>query len=211
MSIVNKIFKSRHIILDMIKNRGYKTDKYENFSDNEIDIMVSNTSKNTSDDGPLDMIFENNNKLYVKYLINQKLRINNLTNLVEDIITNKNKNIQENDTLLIITLDKVTNDIFDEFIETIFQKNKIFIQLFWIDTLMINITEHNLVPTHVLVDEQEKQLILEKYNLSSYNQLPIILKSDPVAKYHGGKRGDIFKILRDSETSGVYVSYRYVQ
>ena len=208
MSIVNKIFKSRHIILDMIKNRGYKTDKYENFSDNEIDIMMSNTSKNTSDDGPLDMTFENNNKLYVKYLINQKLRINNLTNLVEDIIMTK---LKENDTLIVITPDKVTNDIFDEFIETIFQKNKIFVQLFWIDTLMINITEHNLVPKHVLIDEQEKQSILEKYNLSSFNQLPVILKSDPVAKYHGGKRGDIFKILRDSETSGEYVSYRYVQ
>ena len=117
----------------------------------------------------------------------------------------------ENDTLIIITLDKVTNNIFEEFLENIYQNNKIFIQLFWIESLMIDITQHSLVPKHTLISEEEKEEILENYSLSTYTQLPIILKNDPVAKYHGGKRGDIFKIIRPSETSGEYLTYRYCQ
>ena len=53
--------------------------------------------------------------------------------------------------------------------------------------------------------------LFNKYNLTSYTQLPLITKDDPVCKYHGGKRNDIFKIINNSETSGIYISYRLVQ
>ena len=166
-------------------------------------------TKISSDVNPLDIYLENkNNKIMVKFIVNQKLRINNLTNLVEDIITTQ---LSENDTLIIITHDKITNEIFDEFLETIFQKHNIFIQLFWIETLMVDITQHKLVPNHSIISNEEKEQLLQKYNLVSYNQLPIIMKNDPVAKYYGGKRGDVFKINRPSETAGEYVTYRFCQ
>jgi DNA-directed RNA polymerase I, II, and III subunit RPABC1 len=194
----------------MIKQRGYDTSKYENFSIKEIDSMLGGTpTKISSDVNPLDIYLENkNNKIMVKFIVNQKLRINNLTNLVEDIITTQ---LSENDTLIIITHDKITNEIFDEFLETIFQKHNIFIQLFWIDTLMVDITQHKLVPNHSIISNEEKEQLLQKYNLISYNQLPIIMKNDPVAKYYGGKRGDVFKIIRPSETAGEYLTYRFCQ
>ena len=210
MSLINKLFTSRSIIINMIKQRGYDTSKYENFSIKEIDSMLGGTpTKISSDVNPLDIYLENkNNKIMVKFIVNQKLRINNLTNLVEDIITTQ---LSENDTLIIITQDKITNEIFDEFLETIFQKHNIFIQLFWIETLMVDITQHKLVPNHSIISNEEKEQLLQKYNLVSYNQLPIIMKNDPVAKYYGGKRGDVFKINRPSETAGEYVTYRFCQ
>jgi len=210
MSLINKLFTSRSIIINMIKQRGYDTSKYENFSIKEIDSMLGGTpTKISSDVNPLDIYLENkNNKIMVKFIVNQKLRINNLTNLVEDIITTQ---LSENDTLIIITHDKITNEIFDEFLETIFQKHNIFIQLFWIETLMVDITQHKLVPNHSIISNEEKEQLLQKYNLVSYNQLPIIMKNDPVAKYYGGKRGDVFKINRPSETAGEYVTYRFCQ
>ena len=210
MSLINKLFTSRSIIINMIKQRGYDTSKYENFSIKEIDSMLGGTpTKISSDVNPLDIYLENkNNKIMVKFIVNQKLRINNLTNLVEDIITTQ---LSENDTLIIITHDKITNEIFDEFLETIFQKHNIFIQLFWIDTLMVDITQHKLVPNHSIISNEEKEQLLQKYNLISYNQLPIIMKNDPVAKYYGGKRGDVFKIIRPSETAGEYLTYRFCQ
>ena len=210
MSLINKLFTSRSIIINMIKQRGFDTSKYENFSIKEIDSMLGGTpAKISSDVNPLDIYMENkNNKILIKFIVNQKLRINNLTNLVEDIITTQ---LSENDTLIIITHDKITNEIFDELLETIYQKHNIFIQLFWIETLMVDITQHKLVPNHSIISNEEKEQLLQKYNLVSYNQLPIIMKNDPVAKYYGGKRGDVFKINRPSETAGEYITYRFCQ
>jgi DNA-directed RNA polymerase I, II, and III subunit RPABC1 len=49
---------------------------------------------------------------------------------------------------------------------------------------------------------------MEKFMIKSKFQLPIILKTDAMAKYLGLKNGDIIKITRVSPTAGEYVVYR---
>jgi glucan phosphoethanolaminetransferase (alkaline phosphatase superfamily) len=38
---INKIYKSRKNILEIVKRLGYNTTDYENFSEQEIDILLS--------------------------------------------------------------------------------------------------------------------------------------------------------------------------
>lgn len=197
----------------MIESRGFNAEKYKNFTIKEIDVMRQNTTnKLTLEESPLDITVLNDTKgstLYVKYLLGTKPRLNNILSFVNEFSETEMK---DGDSLVIISRDKLTNDTpLDGVAENLLKTRNIFVQLFWIDQVVVNITRHILVPEHEIVPQAEKEQILEKYNIKSFNNLPIILKNDPVAKYYGMRRGDICKITRSSETSGIYISYRYCQ
>lgn len=210
-NLTNKLYQSRRVILDMIARRGFNINSYNNFTRNEIAVMSENMpGKSSSEDAPLDITVNNSdsNKLLVKYVINSKLRQSVILSLIEDILTTLN----EGDTLILIVKDKINNiDTLETYLDSYYDKDKIFVQIFWIDRLQVNIMEHVMVPEHTIISESEKQNLLKDWSISTLNQLPLILSKDPVAKYLGMKKGDVCKIKRPSETSGIYISYRYCQ
>lgn len=81
------------------------------------------------------------------------------------------------------------------------------IETFQENDLIVNITHHELVPRHIKLSKDEKKELLDRYRLKE-SQLPRVQREDPVARYLGLKRGEVVKIIRRSETSGRYASYR---
>jgi len=81
------------------------------------------------------------------------------------------------------------------------------LEVFTLDDIQVNITEHCLVPKHSVLTDDEKHNLMKFYRIKEH-QLPKIQTSDPIAKYFGVKRNQVMKIIRSSETAGRYITYR---
>lgn len=70
-------------------------------------------------------------------------------------------------------------------------------------------SEHELVPRHILLTDDEMKDVLKKYGITR-EQFPKIKVSDPAAMEIRAKVGDLIKIIRKSLTAGEAVAYRLV-
>ena len=212
------IFRSRGVILDLLSRRGYDVEPYKHFSFEDIASMMSiireKNMKNVQT--PLDMVCKHSEEdkyIHVRYNFSTKLKISNVEKTIEAMVKEEVFKT-ENDELIIIIDDKISNEVlFDNQLDGLYKKmeGKYFTQVFNLSKLVINIMEHELVPEHRIINEDEKRTLLLKFDISSLTQLPIILKTDPVAKFLGMKRGDVCEIKRPSETSGISTIYRFCQ
>ncbi len=85
------------------------------------------------------------------------------------------------------------------------------VQVFSLAELQFNISKHSMVPKHVLIPVSEEARIaeiLQSLSIKSKHQLPVILKSDAMARFLNAKSGDIVQIIRASPTSGEHTFYR---
>ena len=80
------------------------------------------------------------------------------------------------------------------------------IELFQEEELQYNITKHYLVPNHSIYGKKDSNESIEFKKKYSDN-FPVILKSDPVARFYAYEKGDIIKITR----SNGYVTFRIVK
>ncbi|MFC6752450.1 DNA-directed RNA polymerase subunit H [Halorubrum tibetense] len=74
---------------------------------------------------------------------------------------------------------------------------------------MVDVSQHELVPDHVLIDDPEEiDAILDEYDVRKTN-LPKIKRTDP-ATPDDAEVGDVVKIVRNSRTTDQAVVYRLV-
>lgn len=201
LNIIDNAVDSRPFILEMLELRGYDTSNDRDKSSDELKMLISK--------GLLDMELTNPNnqkRVFVKYLILNKIKNITLTKEINELIFNHFNDLNNTDfEIIIIIKDKKTDSlqgVIDHFIS-----HKYNIQVFWIKNLLYNVLEHVLVPEHRIITPDEYSLVKKKYNIQK-NGLPIISRNDPIAQYMGMLPDNVCEITRKSETSGKYLSYR---
>lgn len=179
---------SKNVILVMLKKRKYLVENENNFIESDEETYLFNK------------IDDENNKIYVFF---PKI----LTKVGVFTIRQYIKEMQQNnvDQAIIVVKDAITAFAKQVFIEA----KPLIIEHFKENELLVDKLSHVLVPKHDLLEDLEKKELFKIYKLKD-SLLPIIKISDPIARYFGAKRGQVFKITRPSESSGEYIYYRIV-
>ena len=153
---------------------------------NELDALVKSKTTFKLDFSTLRII----------YSLEAKLKAQDIRKLIEDT---------QFDQYLVIIKEKTTATN----IKSMLMEGKQ-TQVFEIRELQFNISNHRLVPKHRLIrsDDDTINSLFQKLNIKSRAQLPVILKTDPMAKFLNAKSGDLIEITRASPTCGDTVFYR---
>ncbi|MCQ4334691.1 DNA-directed RNA polymerase subunit H [Natronomonas sp. F2-12] len=73
---------------------------------------------------------------------------------------------------------------------------------------MVDVSQHNLVPEHTVLDREEVENVLSEYDIRR-TDLPKIQRRD-AALPDDAEVGDVVKIVRDSRTTDEAIVYRLV-
>lgn len=200
---VYKMWRIRHTIFQLCHDRGYLVtqeelnETFEAFKIKFDDGLVSDRGSMTIQVAHSD---NTDDQLYVFFPDEPKIGVKTIQDYVHLMQTN---NVQR--AIVVVRLGltpsakQAMKNVGPELIMEDFTESE----------MLINITEHELVPQHVLLTEDEKQDLFSRYKLQE-SQLMKMLTTDPIARYYGFKRGQVIKIVRRSETAGRYVTHRLV-
>jgi len=217
------IYKSRETILDMLKIRNCDVSSYENQTKEELNIIFQqHGTKGNSEVDALDIIVDRkvdkdkeldtdiqlkNYKIMVKYLTNSKVRNQNIINCIEDIY--EQEILSKDDVLIIITKDKISyQGVLEEYINRLHYRDGTFIQILCLNSLLFNISKHELVPQYNILTNEKKQALIDRLYLEKEDSLPFILVTDPAARYFGMRIGQVCEIEYNNETNGKNKFYR---
>jgi DNA-directed RNA polymerase subunit H (RpoH/RPB5) len=198
--LISSIYKSRKTILELMETQGYNINDYANFSISEVNSMKLNNQ--------LDMLLEKKeenkmtkrkNKLYIRFHLGKTIRPNNIHDMIDDLF-NLEQILTAEDTLFVIIKEEMNETLMNE-LKHIWEKDKIFIVVENINRLQFNILNHTLVPAHRIMDEEETNIIMQKYNITNIDQFPQISRFDPVAIVICLRPNQLCHIIRPSKTA----------
>ena len=196
-SIINNIkemLMERGDDISLFEEHELSVDKEE--YENDRNIIEFQTSKTT-------IIFALTKKLR-KYVMDE---LKNYEGDIDNFIT---KYGNKKNVILIFNNDTVSQPVITQLnkYDKMFQKNDGQLQYFHAKQIMFNPTKHEYVPKHIKLSEKEATDFMNEYMIKSKLYMPVILHNDPIAKWLGLKQGDIVKIIRYNENSGVSFYYR---
>ena len=203
-NLIMQLDKSRKILLNLLARQGFNIAEYANFSITEVDSMYQHQQ--------LDMLLERtdeesgkNFKMYVRYYL-KALRPANINDIIDDLFV-ADEVLTEKDTLMIITINNA-NDTISQILKHIYEKDRKFVIVQNIKTLLYNILDNILVPPHRILGDAEVAEVRLKYNITDDSQFQDISRFDPVSQIIGIRPGQVCKIIRPSKTAIDGVCYR---
>jgi len=197
------------IIINNIKEMLLdRKDNIDEFEEHEVDVSRDEfyNDKNVIE-------FHSSNTTII-FALTKKLRRSILDELKEcvknDIMDFVERYNNKNNIILVFNNDTISSPIVQQLnsYDKMLQKKGGLLQYFHIKNLLFNPTKHQLVPKHTKLTTEETNEMMEQYLIKGKAQMPFILHNDVIAKWMGLKQGDVVRIDRYNENSGLSYYYR---
>lgn len=205
--LVDALYRSRRTILDILDECGFEVTKYRNISPKEIEAM-------SVAQATLNMILPHKEvdgrSAHVIYHLARVSR-QKLASMLHDYI--KDYKVTGEVDFVIMLNDPIGEMHHKAALEYNMasgaDKTIRNVGMFCIYNLVNNPLKHILVPPHKIVPAEAHKQLMESLMISSKGQLPMIkYHQDMIARCIGLVPGDIVKIERPSQSTGVYEIYR---
>jgi len=204
---VEQIYRVRLTLFDLIKARGFNFDNINHTLPLEYISMLYDRFLN--EEPVYDISIIEDRKLYIKFI--PMLKDYNhaaipLRKYYEMLVLSLG--FTKQDDIIFIIMDNNLEKLPESILK--FEKTKSNLNIFHYKSLLVNILNNDYVPEHKRATNTEISEMMDTYKIKDFKQLPLLLKSDPVAKFLGLKRGEICKIIRPTPSGIRHTVFRYV-
>ena len=221
---VEKVYRSRQTLLDVLHDRGYDVTGASKFGPEEIREGLAATSNGKA----LEFTVKAREGFTVPtptvrvYIflprIKQKLA-GFLSSLETPIGISPEQSSRQPDKLgspvdpaqtsIICLINEPVVSVFHQASINQWVTRNLRLTFFFMDSFQMNPLKHFLVPPHEILPKEQHDALMKSMYITQKSQFPLIrYHEDPITRVIGSVPGDLIKITRPSPSAGEYVVYR---
>jgi DNA-directed RNA polymerase subunit H (RpoH/RPB5) len=220
---VEKVFRSRQTLLEILHERGYDTTGAEKFGPDEIREALAATPNGKALEFTLkaregQSVPTPTVRVYV-FSIRLKQKLPGFLTSLETPVGASEPTARQPDKLgspvdpaltsVICLINEPVVPVFNQASVNAWVQRNLRLSFFFMDSFQMNPLKHYLVPPHEIVPKEQHEALMKGLYITQKSQFPLIrYHEDPITRVIGSVPGDIIKITRPSPTSGEYVIYR---
>lgn len=221
---IEKVFRSRQVLLDILHERGYDTLGVSKYGPEEIREALAATPNGKA----LEFTVKAREGMAPPtptvrvYIFLQRLKqklpgfIGSLDTPVGATVDASSRQadkigspVDPAHTSVICLINEPVVQVFNAASVSAWAKRNLRLSFFYIDSFQMNPLKHYLVPPHEIVPKEQHEGLMKTLYITQKTQFPLIrYHEDPITRVIGATPGDILKITRPSPSAGEYVIYR---
>ena len=221
---IEKVFRSRQVLLDILHERGYDTTGVSKYGPEEIREALAATPNGKA----LEFTVKAregmtpptpNVRVYIfLQRLKQKLPgfISSLDTPIGATVDAGSRQadklgspVDPAQTTVVCLINEPVVPVFNAASVTAWAKRNLRLSFFYIDSFQMNPLTHYLVPPHEIIPKEQHEGLMKTLYVTQKTQFPLIrYHEDPITRVIGAVPGDILKITRPSPSAGEYTVYR---
>jgi DNA-directed RNA polymerase subunit H (RpoH/RPB5) len=205
----NTILRVVKNVQNMLINRGF--DKTQINTTLPVGYLLQMISKFRTGLPVLDIFIQNPDDIqkcvFVHFIYEMK-KTDNVGNLEKFYNTAiQTNNMSDSDEVVFVIFSDIGETLQEQIInmENTYQN----VTIFKYKSLLFNLPDHDYVPVHECLTDDEKKDLKTNMMINNFTQLPLIYKTDAACRYYNFKSGDVLRITRQSLNKN-HIAYRYV-